>query len=236
MTTPDVFADPPVLRTERLVLRQITESDGEGLFGIFADDEVTEHYAWDTFTSVEQGHELAARTAGQFRQREAIRWGLLLPGSARIIGTCGYTRWVQDSRFAILGYDLARDYWRRGLMSEAVAAVLRLGFEQLALHRVEATVMAGNTASAALLDRAGFRREGVMRERALKRGEFRDVWMFGLTRADWVTSLLAGRQFGHEQRGVDRAHTGDQAIAGLCTVALDGVRVVVLSEGYGVVA
>lgn len=102
---PDVFSDPPVLRTERLVLRQITESDGEGLFGIFADDQVTEFYAWDRFTDVGQGHELAARTAGKFRQREAIRWGLVL----------------------------ARDYWRRGLMSEAVAAVLRFGFEQMAL-------------------------------------------------------------------------------------------------------
>jgi ribosomal-protein-alanine N-acetyltransferase len=214
MTTPDIFADPPVLRTERLVLRQITESDGEGLFGIFADDEVTEHYAWDTFTGVEQGHELAARTAGQFRQREAIRWGLLLPGSARIIGTCGYTRWVQDSHFAILGYDLARDYWRRGLMSEAVAAVLRLGFEQMALHRVEATVMAGNTASAAVLGRAGFRREGVMRERALKRGEFRDVWMFGLIHAEWLYMELrsargGAQQFAHRgkpRRGSSAAH------------------------------
>lgn len=176
----DIFDDPPVLRTERLLLRQITESDGEGLYDIFADEEVTEHYAWDAFTAVEQGHELAARTAEQFRQRESIRWGLVLPGSARIIGTCGYTRWNEDNRFAILGYDLARDYWRRGLMSEAVAAVLRLGFAEMALHRVEATVMAGNTASAALLTRAGFSHEGTMRERTLKQNTYRDLWMFGL--------------------------------------------------------
>jgi ribosomal-protein-alanine N-acetyltransferase len=180
-----LFGDPPVLRTERLVLRQITESDGEGLFGIFADDEVTEFYAWDRFTDVGQGHELAARTARQFRQREAARWGLLLPGTPRIIGTCGYTRWNQENRFALLGYDLARDYWRLGLMSEAVAAVLRFGFEHMALHRVEATVVAGNTASAALLSRAGFQHEGVLRGRFLKRETFRDVQMFGLTRADW---------------------------------------------------
>jgi ribosomal-protein-alanine N-acetyltransferase len=163
---PDVFSDPPVLHTERLVLRQITESDGEGLLSIFADDQVTEFYAWDRFTDVGQGHELAARTAGQFRQREAIRWGLVLPGAPHIIGTCGYTGWSQENRFALLGYDLARDYWRRGLMSEAVAAVLRFGFEQMALHRVEATVLTGNTASAALLSRAGFQREGVSAEAA----------------------------------------------------------------------
>lgn len=186
MTIPEVLGYPPVLRTERLLMRQITESDGEGLFGIFADDQVTEHYAWDTFTCIGQGHALAARTAAQFRQREAIRWGLLLPASPHIIGTCGYTRWNQENHFAVLGYDLARPYWRRGLMSEAVAAVLRLGFEQTALNRVEATVMAGNAASAAVLSRAGFHREGVLRGRALKRGEFRDVRIFGITRADWA--------------------------------------------------
>jgi [ribosomal protein S5]-alanine N-acetyltransferase len=188
---PDVFGDPPVLRTERLVLRQVTESDGEGLFGIFADDEVTEFYAWDRFTDVAQGHELAARTAAQFRQREAIRWGLMLPGAPRIIGTCGYTRWNQENRFALLGYDLARDYWRHGLMSEAVAAVLRFGFEHMALHRVEATVAAGNTASATLLGRSGFQREGVLRGRFLKQETFRDVQMFGLTRADWAAAVPA---------------------------------------------
>jgi RimJ/RimL family protein N-acetyltransferase len=182
----DVFEDPPVLRTDRLILRQVNESDGAGLFDIFTDDEVTEYYAWDAFTSVEQGHELAARTAEQFRRHEAIRWGLLAAGSSRIIGTCGYTRWSQENRFAVLGYDLARRYWHRGLMSEAVTEVLRTGFGQMALHRVEATVMAGNTASAALLDRAGFAREGVLRERALKGGVFRDVWMFGITHADWA--------------------------------------------------
>jgi [ribosomal protein S5]-alanine N-acetyltransferase len=188
LPVPDVFSDPPVLRTERLVLRQITEADGEGLFAIFADDLVTEHYAWDTFTDVGQGHALAARTAEQFQRREAIRWGLVQPGLPRIIGTCGYTRWNQENQFAVLGYDLARPYWHRGLMSEAVAAILRFGFERMALHRVEATVLTGNTASAALLGRAGFQLEGVLRGRALQREIFRDMWMFGITRDDWTAA------------------------------------------------
>jgi len=188
MTAPDVFDDPPVLRTKRLVLRQITESDGDGLFEIFGDPEVCAYYEWDTFASPEQGHALAARSADQFRQRQAIRWGLELPGSPHIVGTCGYTRWNRENRFAILGYDLARCHWRRGLMSEAVAAVLGVGFGQMALNRVEATVQAGNMASVRVLERAGFRREGVLRERAFKGGDFRDVWTFGVTRVEWDNS------------------------------------------------
>ncbi|HET7017624.1 MAG TPA: GNAT family protein [Streptosporangiaceae bacterium] len=183
---PDPFDEPAVLRTERLVLRQITETDGPGLFDIFNDDQVTAHYAWDTFTSIEQGHELAQRTARAFRERESLRWGLVPHGSERIVGSVGYTRWNTENRFAILGYDLARPYWQRGLMTEAVTAVLRLGFEQMDLNRVEALVMAGNVASITLLSRLGFSHEGELRSRALHRGEFRDVWTFGLLRAEWA--------------------------------------------------
>ena len=72
-------------------------------------------------------------------------------------------------------------------MSEAVAAVLRFGFDQLALNRVEATVLRGNTASAALLARAGFQLEGRLAERAWHRNAFHDMHMFGLTRSGWLT-------------------------------------------------
>jgi ribosomal-protein-alanine N-acetyltransferase len=92
----------------------------------------------------------------------------------------------EENRFAMLGYDLARPYWRRGLMTEAVTAVLRFGFEQMALNRVEALVMAGNVGSMTLLSRLGFSHEGELRSRALHRGEFRDVWQFGLLRSEWT--------------------------------------------------
>jgi ribosomal-protein-alanine N-acetyltransferase len=71
-------------------------------------------------------------------------------------------------------------------MSEAVAAVVRFGFEGMALNRVEATVLVGNTASVRLLARAGFRLEGQLAERAWHRGAFHDVHMFGLTRSAWL--------------------------------------------------
>src|SRR5580658_2772045 len=182
----DVFGQAVVLRTARLVLRQVTETDGAGLLDIFGDDRVTGHYAWDTFTSLAQAQALAERTAAQFRQGEAVRWGLVPRGGGRIIGTCGYTRWNQENRFAVIGYDLASAYWRRGLMTEAVTAVLRFGFGRMTLNRVEATVHAGNTATAELLSRLGFTCEGRLRGRVLHRGAFHDVDMFGITRADWL--------------------------------------------------
>ena len=175
-----------MLRTPRLTLRQLTEADGEGCFAIFSSPEVAEYYVWEPFTDVAQGHDLAARAAAMFQRREAIRWGLVLPGVPHIIGSCGYGRWNEENQYGVLGYELARPYWGQGLMSEAVAAVLRVGFGQMNLHRIEATVMTGNTASEKVLTRAGFLHEGVLRDRVRKAGQFRTVSMFGLTRPDWA--------------------------------------------------
>jgi ribosomal-protein-alanine N-acetyltransferase len=185
MVVEDVFESLPVLSSRRLRLRGMSEADDEALFGIFSDEEVCEYYAWEAFTDREQARELALRGLELYRQRKAMRWGLVLHGSDRVIGTCGYTRWDRDNRYAVLGYDLARPYWRQGLMSEAVAAVLRWGFEHLALHRVEATTMLGNTASDAVLVRAGFHLEGRLVQRHLHHGTFHDLHMYGLLRSQW---------------------------------------------------
>jgi RimJ/RimL family protein N-acetyltransferase len=185
MDAEDVFASLPVLSTERLTLRGMSEDDADGLFDIFSDEEVCRYYAWSAFTDPEQARELAVRSAEKYRRQEAMRWGLVLPGADTIVGTCGYTRWDRENRYAVLGYDIARRYWRQGLISEAVAAVLRFGFEELALHRVEATMLVGNTASAAVLIRAGFQLEGQMSERHWHHGIFHDVQVYGLLKSGW---------------------------------------------------
>ena len=63
----------------------------------------------------------------------------------------------------MLGYDLARPHWNRGIMTEALTAVLPFGFEKMALNRIEALVITGNEASYRLLARLGFQQEGTLR-------------------------------------------------------------------------
>src|SRR5215475_1387198 len=77
----DMFTELPVLHTARLWLRRITESDAEGLFEIFSDEEVTRYYAFDTFAHIDQARELAGHGVEQYQRREAMRWGLLLAGA-----------------------------------------------------------------------------------------------------------------------------------------------------------
>ena len=79
------------------------------------------------------------------------------------------------------GFETAvRDFWGRGLMSEALAAVLSYAFEDLGMHRIEADVDPDHAASLALLEKFGFIREGILRDRWFVHGEWHDSVMLGL--------------------------------------------------------
>ena len=125
MSADAFFVDFPILTTPRLVLRQIRSQDAPAVFRLFADAEFTRYYDLDTFTEPAQAHELVERFQWRFEHQVGIRWGLAVSEMPdKLVGTCGYNIWVQPARRGLVGYDLARAHWRRGLMSEALAAIL----------------------------------------------------------------------------------------------------------------
>ena len=186
MSADEIFAAFPTLRTPRLTLRQIRTEDAVAVFGLFGDAEVTRYYDLDTFTEPLQAEELIERFQRRFDHRIGLRWGLALNETPdNLIGTCGYNLWVQPARRGLVGYDLARDHWRRGLMAEALAAVLTFGLTAMGLNRVEALTFPQNTASKSLLDKLGFQAEGLLREYEFIKGAPQDMAIY---------SLLAGER------------------------------------------
>ena len=99
--------------------------------------------------------------------------------SPELIGTVGLAISGLD-HLAEIGYWLGRDYWGQGFCTEAVIAVLDYGFETLGLHRIFAQHISRNAASARVLEKSGFRKEGVLRQHARKWGVFEDVICYGL--------------------------------------------------------
>ena len=93
---------------------------------------------------------------------------------------------VRDAvhRHGDLGYALDSDHQGHGYMTEAVRAVLRMGFEQLALHRIWATADIRNKRSWHLLGRCGMKREGRLREHRLVRGRWRDSYLYSILETD----------------------------------------------------
>ena len=111
-----------------------------------------------------------------------------------MIGSCGFHLYDKRDSRAEIGYELHADYWRQGIMFEATEAVLAFCFERLGVRRVEADVVEGNAASAALLKKLGFTLEGVWRERVFKRGAYHSLWQFGLLADEYRARQQASGQ------------------------------------------
>ena len=181
--TADVFSRFPQLETERLILRDLNAEDAPHIFRIFSDEQVTHYYDLDTFGDLRQAEELVDRFKQRFDKGIGLRWAIVEREHPDVVvGTCGYNIWIQPSARAVFGYELARPYWRRGIMTEALEAVIDFGFERMALNRIEAVVFLENVASHRLLEKLGFEREGVLRQYEFLKGRFVDMIMYSLLR------------------------------------------------------
>jgi len=181
------MAEPsfPVLRTARLVLRQARQEDARLFFETARDEAVMRYYGVEPFTSEAQALEEIVWQHQILSEGIGIRWVITEWDRDVYIGDLGYHQLARQHQRAEVGYKLARSYWRRGLMTEAMTAVLEYGFASMGLNRVEALVDPRNAASDGLLSKLGFVREGLLREYEFERGAYVDLYMASLLRRDW---------------------------------------------------
>jgi [ribosomal protein S5]-alanine N-acetyltransferase len=107
------------------------------------------------------------------------------PSDQAFIGWCGLVRWNPDFRSASLGYCLGETAWGHGYATEAARALLKWAFDTLDLNRVQAEADTRNVASARVLEKLGFVREGTLREDCIVEGVVSDSWVYGLLRREW---------------------------------------------------
>jgi len=189
MTIDAAFTHFPSLTTNRLQLRQIQPTDAEALFATFSDEETMQFYGHEPHRSLDDMRQSIEQTQARYARREAIRWGITLKGEGQVIGSCSFRHFDPDFRRAETGYELNRAFWGRGIMTEAMSAILTYGFAELGLHRVEAIIDIVNERSKSLLLKLGFTYEGNLRQRYSFRGRFEDEHYFGLLKGEWHGSV-----------------------------------------------
>ena len=182
----DSLAYFPNIETERLLLRQAIQEDTEDILAIFSDPNVTKFHDLDTFTNLDQARGVIERRAKGFESNRGMRWGITLKPQDKLIGSCGFT-WDREANAAEVGYELASQFWRQGIMSEAVRAILSYGFESEGMQFVIAEIMLGNEASRRLLKKLGFQIQGVLKERGFWKGQHHDLEQFMLTKSKFKT-------------------------------------------------
>ncbi|NTF83605.1 GNAT family N-acetyltransferase [Agrobacterium rhizogenes] len=114
-----------------------------------------------------------------FAKGKGCAWVIEDRISGRLLGTIRFNRIDNHSRWAEVGYETHPSVWGRGLTTEAVKAVTRCGFDDFSLNRIEAWTLPGNVASGRVLEKAGFRDEGTLYQKAWFKNAFHDFRMFG---------------------------------------------------------
>ncbi len=185
----DSYSYMPTLETPRLRIRRLTMQDAADIYRYSRDAEVARHVLWDAHRTIGDSRAYLRYMLRRYRQHDPASWGIEWKETGRVIGTIGFM-WIQnDNSAAEVGYSLARDFWNRGIMTEALKAVIDYGFGRLNLNRIEAQHETTNPASGAVMRKCGMAREGTLRQRLYNKGRYVDVDLYAILRKDYKSRL-----------------------------------------------
>ncbi|HEY0602530.1 MAG TPA: ribosomal protein S5-alanine N-acetyltransferase [Herpetosiphonaceae bacterium] len=183
---------PPILTTERLVLRMITDDDIPGIIHYYTANH--EHLAPfsprrpDNFLTEPYWQQMIARVHNDFANDRSLR--LVLCDRTRpqqMIGEVNFNNFVRGAaHFCHLGYTIDAGYQGGGYMTEALQAAIAYVFAELHMHRIMANYIPHNQRSGKVLRRLGFVVEGYARDYLLIDGAWQDHILTSLTNPDWT--------------------------------------------------
>lgn len=191
MKIEDIFGDLPQLQTPRLILRKMEIDDAQDMFEYASDPEVSKFTLWEPHRSIEDSKTFLECVNKSYENKLIENWGIVYKENNKFIGTCGYFKWYTDHALAEIQYALSRQYWNKGIMTEAVREVLRFGFTKMGLNRIEAKCVTANTGSERIMQKAGMKFEGIMRECVHAKGAFYDCKSYAILKKDWQQNVAA---------------------------------------------
>jgi ribosomal-protein-alanine N-acetyltransferase len=173
-----LFTPFPILTTPRLTLRALRPTDLDDLYTYASDPEIDRFTPWEHYKNKDEARANLDDFLSEYEKYGLGAWGIEHTADQRLIGITNISPPHRYDRRSELGYTIARAYWGQGYATEAVRAVIRFGFERLQLYRMEAVILPGNTASRRVLEKAGMRHEGLLRNYQVWRGQPCDLEMY----------------------------------------------------------
>jgi [ribosomal protein S5]-alanine N-acetyltransferase len=174
------FTPFPTLETARLSLRQLQKDDAADYFFLLSDEDVMRYMDAPKCESIDIAAEKIEKMNTEIAENKSIVWGISLKDDKRLIGAIGFWKISAYHHRGEIAYRLHPDFWRKGLMTEALKEVLNYGFEKMNLHSVEANVSPSNEASKQLLLAQNFVLEAHFRENYYFDGQFLDSHIYSL--------------------------------------------------------
>ena len=181
-----IFRDPPTLSTDRLIMRKILRHDAADMYEYSRLDEVTEFLLWEPHPDKFHTARYLSYLQSRYRSGDFYDWAVVFKENDKMIGTCGFTRFNHEANSGEVGYVLNPDYWGKGIAPEAVKRVMRFGFYEIGLHRIEAKYMVGNERSCRVMQKLGMTPEGIARDSMFVKGKYVSVGTCAILRDEFI--------------------------------------------------
>jgi len=175
----------PTLETERLRLRPFTFDDEAAVFALASDPAIARFVRFEAHRTRAETRAFLELVFDHYRRGDPFAWAIVLREGGCLIGSCGFVSQAPERKSAEIGYWLGKPYWGKGYAVEAARALVRFGFEQMGLERVEAKCFLENRAGQHVIEKLGMRCEGTDGNDRIK-GEYPELQLFSVARCDWL--------------------------------------------------
>jgi len=167
-----------LLETDRLILRKFTIDDADEMYHNWASDpEVTKFLTWPTHSNVDVTRAVLNKWISNYEDGSFFNWAIVYKEQGKVIGNISVVRFDESVEAAEIGYCMSRVLWGRGIMPEALKAVMDFLFDEVGFNRVAACHASENPKSGRVMEKAGMKLEGVLRESGRNnRGVCDKVW------------------------------------------------------------
>ncbi len=180
-----VFRGTPPMETKRTILRWLKPEDAEDVFAYAQSPDVTAYMSWDLHASIRDTQVFIQQCMSDVDEDRAGIWGIVWKKTGRVIGTIRFVSVDTANRSAPVAYVLSEVYWGQGIATEVLEKILEFGFDSMGLNRIEGIHMLRNEVSGRVLEKAGMRYEGLIREKLRAKGTYWDVQQYAILKRDW---------------------------------------------------
>lgn len=182
-----IFGNLPTLETERLLLRKITLEDAWDMHYYGSNENVSKYVTWETHKSLSDTREFIEFVLTKYENKKIAPWGIEYKENGKLIGTIDFVSWQLKNNIAEIGYVLSQDYWGKGITTEAAKEVIKFGFENMDLVRIQARCDIENIGSARVMEKVGMTFEGVIRKGIFVKSKHRDIKMYSIINEELST-------------------------------------------------
>ena len=153
------------LETKRLILRRFVIEDAEDMYNNWASDsEVTKYLTWPTHPSSEVTKMLLRDWISKYKDDDYFNWAIEYKETGKVIGNISVVKLNKDILSADMGYCMSRSLWGNGIMPEALTEVIDYLLNEVELNRIAACHAVENPKSGRVMDKAGMKLDGVLRQ------------------------------------------------------------------------